>query len=658
MPHIFISYAKKDTRELALALADTLNEFDGAFTAWVDRSLRAGKSWELQIQQEIDRCDVMVVLYSPDINRHKQGEEESYVLTEIAYAKYEAKKRIIPVMAQKTTPPMSLTALHYIDFTRTGLTLDNLVDAILDELETPAERRQRMAEAAQRRQQEAAQAESERLQREEAERIEQAAERKPQEDAARQALINEQERIAREESARQAQQPSTQSTAPVQTPPVSMPSSAPKGYDYDPYAPKQTNSYGKLGSGNRNYGTLRGGVRRTNRGLARLQPYALFISLVGIGLLGLIVLVLPNALRGIATPSVTPTLGTTSTPDSLQPTFIQGTFIQGANLRSGPSNLFDPPIGSYASGQTVDVIAQNPAGDWYKVSGSNGEGWVLGELITISGDVSTILVDAGPPVPTFTPSSDPLEVAAAYDYRAGNIAWTPISANFDDVTMMLVPPGCFMMGSEDGKDDEKPVHEQCFEEPFWIDQTEVTQADFERLGGVKANENSFDGDQRPIERITWFEAHDFCALRGARLPTEAEWEYAARGPDALIYPWGNDFVRENVVYTINSDSQTGEVGSRASGASWVGAFDLSGNVWEWVSSLYLPYDSTEDREADTGDRTDLWRVLRGGSFFEASNNLRSAIRAWVNPDHVVYGINGFRCALDAEGYNSASRMST
>jgi hypothetical protein len=85
MPHIFISYAKKDTRELALALSDALNAVDGV-TAWVDRSLRVGRSWELQIQNEIDRCDAMIVLYSPDINRHKQGEEESYVLTEIAYA--------------------------------------------------------------------------------------------------------------------------------------------------------------------------------------------------------------------------------------------------------------------------------------------------------------------------------------------------------------------------------------------------------------------------------------------------------------------------------------------------------------------------------------------------------------------------------------------
>ncbi len=130
---LFISYAKKDTRELALALADALNALNGV-SAWVDRSLRAGRSWETQIEREIDQCDQMIVLYSPDINRHKNGEAESYVLTEISYAKYTARKPILPVMAQPTTPPISLTREHYIDFTLPGLSLDDLVTALCDEL--------------------------------------------------------------------------------------------------------------------------------------------------------------------------------------------------------------------------------------------------------------------------------------------------------------------------------------------------------------------------------------------------------------------------------------------------------------------------------------------------------------------------------------------
>src|SRR6185503_19567904 len=116
MPHFFISYAKKDTRQLALQLEAALNAIPSV-TAGVDKSLRAGRSWELQIQTEIDRCDYMIVLYSPDINRHKQGLEESYMLSEIHYAKRIARKPIIPVMAQTTEPPMSLITEQFIDFT-------------------------------------------------------------------------------------------------------------------------------------------------------------------------------------------------------------------------------------------------------------------------------------------------------------------------------------------------------------------------------------------------------------------------------------------------------------------------------------------------------------------------------------------------------------
>lgn len=132
MAHIFISYSKKDTLKLAFALTDALNALPGV-TAWVDRSMRAGPSWEAQIQAEILKCDVFCVLYSPDINRHLNGEEESYVLNEISYAKSK-KKPIIPVMAQQTDPPISLIRAHYIDFTLPGLNVSDLVDDLCAEI--------------------------------------------------------------------------------------------------------------------------------------------------------------------------------------------------------------------------------------------------------------------------------------------------------------------------------------------------------------------------------------------------------------------------------------------------------------------------------------------------------------------------------------------
>lgn len=228
-----------------------------------------------------------------------------------------------------------------------------------------------------------------------------------------------------------------------------------------------------------------------------------------------------------------------------------------------------------------------------------------------------------------------------------NTDWTPVTQEFDGVTMVQVPAGCFNMGSEDISDDERPVNQQCFDGPFWIDRTEVTQADFERLNGQKANPNAFDGDQRPVESITWLEARDFCALRGMRLPTEREWEYAARGPDNLIYPWGNEGSSANAVWRDNSNGQTAPVGSRSAGVSWVGALDMSGNVWEWVSSLHqsYPYVGSDGRE-DLDDRTDF-RVLRGGSWgVNITDLLGAAIRFRVNP---AFGNSdfGFRCARSA-----------
>lgn len=239
-------------------------------------------------------------------------------------------------------------------------------------------------------------------------------------------------------------------------------------------------------------------------------------------------------------------------------------------------------------------------------------------------------------------TADPLQEALPPFTR--NIDWKPIERDFNGVTMVLVPAGCFTMGSND-YDGEQPAHEQCFDEPFWIDKYEVTNGQFAEFGGQAGRNSNWTGTDLPRERITWFEADAFCELRGARLPTEREWEYAARGPDGLAYPWGNAFVADDAVYRSNSGSRTASVGSRPSGASWVGALDLSGNVWEWTSSLsksYL-YDATDGREADTGERADVRRVIRGGWWGSDPFDLRAAYRLWGGPNLEGY-FGGFRCA--------------
>lgn len=228
-----------------------------------------------------------------------------------------------------------------------------------------------------------------------------------------------------------------------------------------------------------------------------------------------------------------------------------------------------------------------------------------------------------------------------------NADWTPVIATFDGVEMVLVPPGCFWMGSNDGSDNEQPVHGQCIHEAFWLDRTEVTNAAY---GGGHPDPNcadhSFAPDQ-PRNCVSWFDAQAHCQQRGGRLPTEVEWEYAARGPDGWAYPWGDVFFADHLVYYNNADHQTGPVGSRPGGESWVGAHDLSGNLLEWVSSRFLEYPYSDAHEDDTD--TSSLRVLRGGSFSTGDLFVRATRRGRNDPaTRDTLNGGGFRCVRAVE----------
>lgn len=228
---------------------------------------------------------------------------------------------------------------------------------------------------------------------------------------------------------------------------------------------------------------------------------------------------------------------------------------------------------------------------------------------------------------------------------ATNTEWKPVTRAFADVPMVEVPPGCFVMGNDSG-DNERPAHQQCFDQPFWMDATEVTNAQFAHFGGDAATLSRWTGDTLPRETITWVEAAAFCQKRGARLPTEVEWEYAARGPDSLIFPWGNTFDPTLVVYGKNSAGQTAEVGSKPGNASWVGALDMSGNVYEWTSSTFKPYPyNPKDGREDPADRTHT-RVARGGSWsISTTTPLTASLRSGGDPLSARSDF-GFRCARD------------
>ncbi|UCH27150.1 MAG: SUMF1/EgtB/PvdO family nonheme iron enzyme [Trueperaceae bacterium] len=233
----------------------------------------------------------------------------------------------------------------------------------------------------------------------------------------------------------------------------------------------------------------------------------------------------------------------------------------------------------------------------------------------------------------------------------------PFERVFNGITMVLVPPGSFRMGTGPplGSEYEHPTSTQTFEEPFWIDQTEVTRVAYQAcaVAGVctAKSSNTFSSQpNQPINVVTWYQAAAYCDWRGGRLPTEAEWEYAARGPENRTYPWGEALPDSSLAnYNVG---QTTVVGSYPAGASWVGALDMAGNVTEWTRSRYAayPYDKDDGREiVGVPSSVSGYMVQRGDNFYLTAYLLRSAFRSWNRPD---YGLNhyGFRCARSSSDF--------
>ncbi len=224
-----------------------------------------------------------------------------------------------------------------------------------------------------------------------------------------------------------------------------------------------------------------------------------------------------------------------------------------------------------------------------------------------------------------------------------NADWQPVIETVEGVPMALVPTGCFTMGADDGAFDEAPTHEQCFAQPFWIDVTEVSRAMYDECVQAEACRAqrpipTANTPDQPITNLTWYEASAYCAWRGARLPTEPEWEYAARGPDSQRYPWGGEFQRDYV-----AAASTVPVGETEGNVSWAGVRDMIGNVQEWVGSSYAGYPYHPDDGREDPSTSDA-RVLRGGSWQHDADILRTTTRRWLYPYGVSLG-GGVRCAL-------------
>jgi formylglycine-generating enzyme required for sulfatase activity len=281
------------------------------------------------------------------------------------------------------------------------------------------------------------------------------------------------------------------------------------------------------------------------------------------------------------------------------------------------------------------------------------------------------------PIPTATPT----QILATATQEA---TFTPIStatpervkiSAIDGMTQLFVPAETAKMGGLDIllENDEIPAHNVTLD-VFWIDQVEVTNGMYGLCvhSGVCRPPIKFNSDNRedyfgnpefqdyPVIQVAWYDANAYCQWAGRRLPTEAEWERAARGDDMRDYPWGNEPPNEQNSNANNTIGDVTRVGSYAAGASPLGALDMAGNAWEWVADYYQPdyytkSPSVNPKGPENGGLDHL-RVIRGGSFQDNLFDLRVSNRGYeVGPDpsklpneDAYYGRSsvkiGFRCA--------------
>jgi formylglycine-generating enzyme required for sulfatase activity len=243
--------------------------------------------------------------------------------------------------------------------------------------------------------------------------------------------------------------------------------------------------------------------------------------------------------------------------------------------------------------------------------------------------------------------------------------------------MLLVPGGTYRMGrDEGGEGDERPAHTVTVAS-FWLDRTEVTQAAYDECvdagacrrpdaESINAFQGLFKGPNKPIVGVSWHDATKYCAWRGKRLPTEAEFERAVRGDDGRRFPWGNDPpTRELTVFDTGSPE---DVGAHPLGRGPYGHDDLAGNVWEWIDDDYDPFAyergrvgtcdeikaaqdklRAEHKQGFTGTNpipTVCEKAIRGGAYNYPAYGLRSTNRVH-HPAGYRLRMTGVRCARDA-----------
>lgn len=623
---IFISYSRVD-RQLCVDLASRLRRVYGYESTWFDETLHAGEVWWQEILDQVARCDIFLIMMT------RETFDSEYCQAELKDAR-RLNKALLPVLVRaRTDIPDHLKHIQYVDMSA-GINADNIaelyaaVEQIQKRLEAKPNAAPLSAEPTPKPQPSSA------TPTEELRRVKTMsrgafvlggvglvalaiavifllAARGPDDSADLSPRVQTQiaelsfTQIAAMQAGDSTDSPSSQSTFSARPPESNV-------------LPTSTLPLEETV-------TLAAALDPMASPTFTLEPTTTFTATTTFTLV----------------PTATPTASATAT-ETLQPTPIpfelvigtldaQGTLEQFL-FQTATATLWTPTITPNAS-QTLEALLVQRTAVIETQRAQDATNTAM--LFTPTASPTTTNTPTITPVPTSTLSIGVLSRALAFMTVTTNDGWEPYIEVFGGIEMALVPRGCFQMGTEAGTTDERPLSEQCIDTPFWIDVTEVTN-------GAWGFAGTFTGNNRPRERMTWFEARDFCAARDARLPTEVEWEYAARGPDGLLYPWGSEFIADSVFYAGSEGDATFDVGLLGSGRSWVGAYDMGGNVWEWVSSNFAPYPYSGTDGRENSQSRSIARVVRGGSFTSDASNLRATFRRPLLPDSSFRDV-GLRC---------------
>jgi iron(II)-dependent oxidoreductase len=201
--------------------------------------------------------------------------------------------------------------------------------------------------------------------------------------------------------------------------------------------------------------------------------------------------------------------------------------------------------------------------------------------------------------------------------------------------MVYIPKGNFIMGSQYGDPDERP-QQIAYTEAYFIDKYEVSNFEYSQFNPKFEYK---EGKENSPAVVNWNQANSYASWKGKRLPTEKEWEKAARGTDGRIFPWGDTYNESFVVW----DQSYPRGSAIAKPASPYGCFDMAGSVWEWTSDWYKPYPGNEVSMDQYGE---TYKVMRGGSNFNNYSFVRTTQRYYLLPDKISRYFVGFRCVKD------------